>query len=210
MNNNNNSPHVPRAKSKLSRTPGTDQFFNTFGSHSYARGADIQKMTPGTHQAFSELMRSVEQDCTAPDSDDSDAVENESLTDDMANMDINGAKFKKTRTSSTAPRMELPLGSNPETPSHQKGQRTSKNPFAAFAKVPWPSPEYTPHPFVDTGDGSFPGLQPVSTFNVDNRAYTTNINSNNTNNTKIQDSYNDDSTTTTKISKGGSRKLIFD
>ena len=80
------------------------------------------------------------------------------------------------------------------SPFHQKGQKTSKNPFAAFKNVPWLSPEYTPSSIVDTEDGyrSFP------TFNVDNRAYTTNIDSKNTNNTKIQDSYNDDSTTTTK------------
>jgi len=155
-------------------------------------------MSPRTLQSFNEQMRSVERECTAADSDDSD-VEDESLTGGMANLDINGARSKKTPIASTAPRMELPLESGP---SHQKAQNTSKNPFAAFAKAPWPSPEYSPPPSFE----SFPGLQPI--YNVDNRAYTTNINSNNTSNSNIQDSYNDDSTTITKISKGESRKRI--
>jgi len=157
-------------------------------------------MSPRTLQSFNEQMRSVERECTAPDSDDSD-VEDESLTDGMAGLDINGARYKKTPIASTAPRMELPLESGP---SHQKAQNTSKNPFAAFAKAPWPSPEYTPPP--SSSFESFPGLQPI--YNVDNRAYTTNINSNNTSNSNIQDSYNDDSTTIAKISKGECRKRI--
>lgn len=169
-----------------------------------ATGAKIQEMGPSMEQAFCELMRQVERECNAPDSDESDvADENESLVDEMGNLGIHDAKSKKkSAAASTTSSTEFAGASNHETPHHQRGQGTTYHSENLSARGPWPTPEYTPSSYMD---GPFPDIQPPSVVNVDSRTYTTNINSNNTTSTNIQDSYNEGSTTTTKISKGENR-----
>jgi hypothetical protein len=113
------------------------------------------------------------------------------LTGDMARLGIGESKSKKKKhaAASNTPHSGHPHARNqPEIPSNRESQDTSypmrsKNPF----KNPYPSPESSSR---DTRGFDFP-----SPFN------TTNMNSNNRNYTTIQGSYNDNSTTTTNISK---------
>ena len=128
-----------------------------------------------------------EEEVGSPDSD------GDVPTEDMARLGIGESKSKKKKPAAAlnTPYSGHPYAwNNPEIPSHQEFQDTSypkrsNNPFLN----PYPSPESSSR---DTGGPSFDLRQPVNT---------TNTNSNNTNYTTIQGSYNDSSTTTTKISK---------
>ncbi len=116
-----------------------------------------------------------EEEVGSPDSD------GDVPTEDMARLGIGESKSKKKKpaAASNTPHSGRPYAwNNPEIPSHQEFQdtsypRRSNNPFLN----PYPSPESSSR---DTGGPSFDLRQPVNT---------------------IQGSYNDSSTTTTKISK---------